>query len=153
MLVIHSPNVWLLLLPLRAQDRVAALQLQHNRSLALRGSSHPQQQPGEGEEQPLQDLLVLPIYAAMPPEQQLRVFEPAPPSTRKAILATNIAGRLHVCVCVIASLKGAGRIGALSGVRKATLVATIAGVWCVLTLLTQNCCAQRRLSPSAASAT
>lgn len=28
-------------------------------------------------------LLVLPIYAALPPEQQLRVFQPAPPSTRK----------------------------------------------------------------------
>ena len=28
-------------------------------------------------------LLVLPIYAALPPEQQLRVFAPAPPNTRK----------------------------------------------------------------------
>ncbi|KAG2496731.1 hypothetical protein HYH03_005143 [Edaphochlamys debaryana] len=36
-------------------------------------------------------LLVLPIYAALPPEQQMRVFEPAPPGVRKAILATNIA--------------------------------------------------------------
>ncbi|PNH05818.1 putative pre-mRNA-splicing factor ATP-dependent RNA helicase [Tetrabaena socialis] len=37
------------------------------------------------------ELLVLPIYAALPPEQQMKVFEPAPPGTRKAILATNIA--------------------------------------------------------------
>ena len=29
------------------------------------------------------ELLVLPIYAALPPEQQLRVFAPAPPNTRK----------------------------------------------------------------------
>lgn len=28
-------------------------------------------------------LQVLPIYAALPPEQQLRVFQPAPPGTRK----------------------------------------------------------------------
>jgi hypothetical protein len=28
-------------------------------------------------------LLPLPIYAALPPDQQLRVFQPAPPSTRK----------------------------------------------------------------------
>ncbi|GFR51843.1 hypothetical protein Agub_g14310, partial [Astrephomene gubernaculifera] len=32
-----------------------------------------------------------PIYAALPPEQQMKVFEPAPPGFRKAILATNIA--------------------------------------------------------------
>ncbi|WIA22550.1 hypothetical protein OEZ85_000984 [Tetradesmus obliquus] len=36
-------------------------------------------------------LEVLPIYAALPPEQQVKVFEPAPAGMRKAILATNIA--------------------------------------------------------------
>ncbi|KAF8063655.1 RID1 [Scenedesmus sp. PABB004] len=36
-------------------------------------------------------LAVLPIYAALPPEQQVKVFEPAPPGTRKVVLATNIA--------------------------------------------------------------
>ena len=36
-------------------------------------------------------LLVLPIYAALPPEQQLRVFQPAPAGARKVVLATNIA--------------------------------------------------------------
>ena len=30
-------------------------------------------------------------YAALAPHQQLKVFEPAPPNTRKVILATNIA--------------------------------------------------------------
>eukprot|EP00897_Mesotaenium_endlicherianum_P007228 jgi/Mesen1/6533/ME000333S05841 len=36
-------------------------------------------------------LAVAPIYAALPSEQQLRVFKPAPPGSRKVILATNIA--------------------------------------------------------------
>jgi len=36
-------------------------------------------------------LLVCPIFAALPPTQQLKVFEPAPPNARKVILATNIA--------------------------------------------------------------
>ena len=29
------------------------------------------------------ELLVLPIYAALPPEQQMKVFQPAPKNTRK----------------------------------------------------------------------
>ena len=37
------------------------------------------------------DLLVLPIYAALPPELQARVFAPAPPGVRRAVVATNIA--------------------------------------------------------------
>ncbi|GAM25782.1 hypothetical protein SAMD00019534_089570 [Acytostelium subglobosum LB1] len=36
-------------------------------------------------------LLVCPIYAAMPQEQQMKVFERAPKGTRKVIIATNIA--------------------------------------------------------------
>lgn len=36
-------------------------------------------------------LLVAPIYAAMPREQQMRVFEPTPEGARKVVLATNIA--------------------------------------------------------------
>ncbi|BDA45577.1 ATP-dependent RNA helicase DHX8 [Coccomyxa sp. Obi] len=36
-------------------------------------------------------LLVVPIYAALQPEQQAKVFEPTPPGMRKVILATNIA--------------------------------------------------------------
>ncbi|CAL0315240.1 unnamed protein product [Lupinus luteus] len=38
-----------------------------------------------------QKLLVVPIFAALPSEQQLRVFAPAPSGFRKVILATNIA--------------------------------------------------------------
>ncbi|XP_038904722.1 pre-mRNA-splicing factor ATP-dependent RNA helicase DEAH10 isoform X2 [Benincasa hispida] len=37
------------------------------------------------------NLVVIPIYSALPSEQQLRVFAPTPPGVRKVILATNIA--------------------------------------------------------------
>ncbi|KAL8681941.1 MAG: hypothetical protein Q9186_001949 [Xanthomendoza sp. 1 TL-2023] len=36
-------------------------------------------------------ILVLPLFAALPQAAQQRVFHPAPPKTRKVILATNIA--------------------------------------------------------------
>ena len=36
-------------------------------------------------------VLICPIYAALPPKQQARVFAPAPAGVRKCILATNIA--------------------------------------------------------------
>lgn len=37
------------------------------------------------------ELIVLPVYSALPGEMQSRIFEPAPPGARKVILATNIA--------------------------------------------------------------
>jgi ATP-dependent RNA helicase DHX8/PRP22 len=37
------------------------------------------------------DLLVLPLYAALPPELQLRVFRPPQPGVRRCIVATNVA--------------------------------------------------------------
>eukprot|EP01119_Soliformovum_irregulare_P003637 TRINITY_DN1444_c0_g1_i6.p1 TRINITY_DN1444_c0_g1~~TRINITY_DN1444_c0_g1_i6.p1 ORF type:complete len:699 (-),score=229.14 TRINITY_DN1444_c0_g1_i6:119-2131(-) len=39
----------------------------------------------------LWDLLVLPLYAALPPADQVKVFEPAPEFHRKVVIATNIA--------------------------------------------------------------
>lgn len=36
-------------------------------------------------------LVVLPLYAALPQQAQQRIFEKAPPNTRKVILSTNIA--------------------------------------------------------------
>ncbi|XP_054481263.1 ATP-dependent RNA helicase DHX33 [Anoplopoma fimbria] len=36
-------------------------------------------------------MLVIPLYASLPPAQQLRVFQPAPKGCRKVILSTNIA--------------------------------------------------------------
>ncbi|KAI0823300.1 P-loop containing nucleoside triphosphate hydrolase protein [Trametes gibbosa] len=36
-------------------------------------------------------VLICPMYAALPPNQQARIFSPAPPGVRKCILATNIA--------------------------------------------------------------
>lgn len=37
------------------------------------------------------DLIILPVYSALPSEMQTRIFEPAPPGSRKVIIATNIA--------------------------------------------------------------
>jgi len=37
------------------------------------------------------ELVILPIYSALPSEMQSRIFDPAKPGTRKVILATNIA--------------------------------------------------------------
>ena len=39
----------------------------------------------------IKELIVLPIYASLPAEQQAKIFEPTPPGARKVILATNIA--------------------------------------------------------------
>jgi ATP-dependent RNA helicase DHX8/PRP22 len=36
-------------------------------------------------------LIVLPVYSALPSEMQSRIFEPAPPGSRKCVVATNIA--------------------------------------------------------------
>ncbi len=37
------------------------------------------------------ELIVLPVYSALPSEMQSRIFEPTQPGTRKVVLATNIA--------------------------------------------------------------
>ena len=37
------------------------------------------------------ELLILPVYSALPSEVQSRIFEPAPPGSRKCVVATNIA--------------------------------------------------------------
>ncbi|KAG9088122.1 DEAH-box ATP-dependent RNA helicase prp22 [Ceratobasidium sp. 370] len=37
------------------------------------------------------ELLILPVYSALPSEMQSKIFEPAPPGTRKVVIATNIA--------------------------------------------------------------
>ncbi|KAK9240632.1 P-loop containing nucleoside triphosphate hydrolase protein [Lipomyces kononenkoae] len=39
----------------------------------------------------LPELVALPLYAALPPQQQLKVFEKVPGNKRKIIIATNIA--------------------------------------------------------------
>ena len=36
-------------------------------------------------------LLIMPIYGALPSEMQSRIFEPPPPGARKCVVATNIA--------------------------------------------------------------
>jgi len=37
------------------------------------------------------ELIILPVYSALPAEMQSRIFERAPPGTRKCVVATNIA--------------------------------------------------------------
>jgi ATP-dependent RNA helicase DHX8/PRP22 len=37
------------------------------------------------------ELVILPVYSALPSEMQSRIFEPAPPGARKVVIATNIA--------------------------------------------------------------
>ena len=37
------------------------------------------------------ELIILPVYSSLPSEIQSRIFEPAPPGARKAVIATNIA--------------------------------------------------------------
>ncbi|KAL6598776.1 P-loop containing nucleoside triphosphate hydrolase protein [Neocallimastix sp. 'constans'] len=58
-------------------------------------------------------LIPCPIFASMPTDQQNKVFEPAPPDTRKVILATNIAetsitisGIKYVIDCGVAKVRG-----------------------------------------------
>ena len=42
-----------------------------------------------GEEVP--ELIILPVYGTLPSEMQSKIFDPAPPGSRKVIFATNIA--------------------------------------------------------------
>ncbi|KAJ9189049.1 hypothetical protein P3X46_000390 [Hevea brasiliensis] len=37
------------------------------------------------------EMIILPVYSALPGEMQSRIFEPAPPGKRKVVVATNIA--------------------------------------------------------------
>ncbi|RFU26861.1 hypothetical protein B7463_g9479, partial [Scytalidium lignicola] len=37
------------------------------------------------------ELIILPVYSALPSEMQSKIFDPAPPGSRKIVIATNIA--------------------------------------------------------------
>jgi len=39
----------------------------------------------------LPELIILPVYSALPSEMQTRIFDPSPPGARKVVVATNIA--------------------------------------------------------------
>eukprot|EP01012_Entosiphon_sulcatum_P031654 TRINITY_DN40347_c0_g1_i1.p1 TRINITY_DN40347_c0_g1~~TRINITY_DN40347_c0_g1_i1.p1 ORF type:complete len:902 (+),score=227.97 TRINITY_DN40347_c0_g1_i1:31-2736(+) len=39
----------------------------------------------------LKELRILPIYSTLPSDEQVKIFEPAPPGGRKVVIATNIA--------------------------------------------------------------
>jgi HrpA-like RNA helicase len=44
-----------------------------------------------GRTYPVEILLILPVYSALPSEMQSKIFDPAPPGSRKVVIATNIA--------------------------------------------------------------
>ncbi|KAJ2959025.1 hypothetical protein NQZ79_g5437 [Umbelopsis isabellina] len=61
----------------------------------------------------VQSLLPCPLFAALPPAQQQKVFDTAPANTRKVVLATNIAetsitisGIRYVIDCGVAKVRG-----------------------------------------------
>lgn len=37
------------------------------------------------------ELIICPVYASLPSELQVKIFEPTPPGCRKVVIATNIA--------------------------------------------------------------
>ena len=45
-------------------------------------------------------LMVCALYGALPPQEQLRVFQPAPPGTRKASRYIRMHYYFVVCYCV-----------------------------------------------------
>lgn len=52
------------------------------------------------------ELLVLPLYAALPPELQLRVFRPGQPGVRRCIVATNVAETSITGGCAVLCILG-----------------------------------------------
>jgi ATP-dependent RNA helicase DHX8/PRP22 len=83
-------------LTLLLQDHLPSVHPQHPLTVAPQASSSvdvTEEQDGSKTVgvANLRDFLIRPLYAAMPPDEQLRVFEPAPQGVRKFILATNIA--------------------------------------------------------------
>jgi ATP-dependent RNA helicase DHX8/PRP22 len=74
---LHEPpgDVLLFLTGQEEIDTAAEILFERMRSL---GSSVP-------------ELIILPVYSALPSEMQTRIFDPAPPGSRKVVIATNIA--------------------------------------------------------------
>jgi HrpA-like RNA helicase len=85
----------LILIPLPGQEDIEALE----QSIRLYASRLPKDRSGVRIRIPLRTIglytflqvTICPMYAALPPARQSRIFSPAVPDTRKCILATNIA--------------------------------------------------------------
>jgi ATP-dependent RNA helicase DHX8/PRP22 len=45
----------------------------------------------KGLDKDVPELIILPVYSALPSEMQSKIFDPAPPGKRKVVVATNIA--------------------------------------------------------------
>jgi ATP-dependent RNA helicase DHX8/PRP22 len=74
-------------------DRAAALAAggaEAERPRQPSSTADPADADADAEPRPT-SMLILPMYAALPPEAQAAVFLPAPPGTRKVVLATNVA--------------------------------------------------------------
>ena len=99
---------WLLLLSVSGQEDIESL----TRLLLERAANLPPGTP---------PLAITPIYAALPPEQQLKAFQPAPAGARKVGRECAFPRRdCHVCIKVpLKALQlapaGAGKVGAPVG--------------------------------------
>ena len=74
------------------------------------------------------ELHVLPVYSALPSEQQTRIFEPAPPGSRKCVIATNIAEAALTCggvFCVVEPGFAEGWVDGAKGCVGSLIVAPI----------------------------
>ena len=78
-------------------DAAAARGQQEFHTLGAAGGS--QKDGGEGEGL-LRDSMVCPVFAALPQEQQLEAFEPAPAGTRKFVLASLFVAVFFVWLSV-----------------------------------------------------
>nr|CAD7424482.1 unnamed protein product [Timema monikensis] len=57
------------------------------------------------------ELIILPVYSALPSEMQTRIFDPAPPGSRKVVIATNIAETSLTIDGIYYAKQRAGRAG------------------------------------------
>ena len=59
------------------------------------------------------DFVIYPLYAAMPPDEQLKVFQPSPKGKRKFVQSTNVAetsvtisGIKYGKICICSGVEG-----------------------------------------------
>nr|KAG5702833.1 hypothetical protein BaRGS_001915 [Batillaria attramentaria] len=83
-------------------------------------------------DQGLPRIVVYPLYAALPSQQQLRVFSPAPPGTRKVVVSTNIA-ETSVTISGIKYVIDSGRVKAKCNLSSVVLQLLGLGITRVLT--------------------
>ena len=98
----------------------------------------------------------MPLYAALPPDEQLRAFQPAAPGERKVILATNIAetsvtigGVRFVVDPGLVKMRGySAKTGVESLVVTAVSQVLTPGVWNAVTPKADTNCTAQSLMPT-----